>query len=626
MKKLLSWFDHFHTACAKSRPARRPHSVRLELERLEDRELLSITDMTQLAQMFSPHVGATMLYLNFDGGQISYPGGSENIAPYQSAPGGNRDADINAVITGISRIYAPFNLIVQRIYGYGVYDSGNNNTTIFFGGDTSNVYSGGIKYQYSFTPAAFVDTPCDYKGYGHQPHSDPYNLAFVDPVVNGAGASWATPAGAVNYMISNGAHEAGHTFGLEHVLTGGSPDIMSYDSSNQRVVSQTFNVTDLNNNGQSIVHGGSGYYAKWAEWWFGPWPINVDTITTQDSYTYLMAVLGHHHNPAPNAVGINQIVSASNADGRLQEFIIGWDHALWSRWQLSPNSNNWSNWTSFGGWSQQITVGTDADGRMEVFAIGSNNAMWDIYQVAPSSGWSSWTYFGGWITQMSVGTDADGRMEVFTIGSNNAMWDIYQVAPSSGWSSWTYFGGWSQQITVGINADGRLQVFAIGSSNALFSIWQLSPGAGWGSWTYFGGWSQEIAVGIDLDGRMEVFTIGSNNALWDIYQVAPSSGWSSWTYFGGWSREITVGTDADGRMEVFAIGSDNALWDIYQLAPNSGWSNWTYFGGSFSYVTVTSNADGRLEVFGVGVDNQEYDLWQTAPNSGWARGSPSPLP
>src|SRR6266851_852963 len=121
MKSLLNLF---HTPCAKNRPASRPHSARLVVEQLEERQLLSITDMTQLAQLFPPHVGATKLYLNFDGGQISYNGGSENLSAYQSAPGGNRDADIQAVLSGLSRIYARYNLDVERIYGYGSYDSG----------------------------------------------------------------------------------------------------------------------------------------------------------------------------------------------------------------------------------------------------------------------------------------------------------------------------------------------------------------------------------------------------------------------------------------------------------------------------------------------------------------------
>src|SRR5207244_1772920 len=154
--------------CRQSSRSMRRSNFRLALETLEDRQLLSITDMTALAQQFSPHAGPTTLYLNFDGGKVSYDGHTESISPFQSMPGQNR-------------------------------------------------------------------------GYSHQPNSDPYDLAFVDPVGHDAAGAWVT-VWDDTFISEAVSHEAGHTFGLEHVLTGdGSgnwsfnnrPDIMSYDAPNQ---------------------------------------------------------------------------------------------------------------------------------------------------------------------------------------------------------------------------------------------------------------------------------------------------------------------------------------------------------------------------------------------------------
>jgi hypothetical protein len=95
------------------------------------------------------------------------------------------------------------------------------------------------------------------------------------------------------------AHEAGHTFGLMHVLTGdgsgtyssGNPaEIMSYDAPNHQFLNQTFNLTDLNYDPArgGNYHGGDHFYPIWDN------NGTHDTIQTQNSYTYLLAVLGAH--------------------------------------------------------------------------------------------------------------------------------------------------------------------------------------------------------------------------------------------------------------------------------------------------------------------------------------------
>jgi len=68
------------------------------------------------------------------------------------------------------------------------------------------------------------------------------------------------------------------------------PDIMSYDSPNLQFLNQAYPLTDLNYDpvrGMN-VHGGDHLYPLW--YYNGTY----ETITTQNSYAYLLAVLGAH--------------------------------------------------------------------------------------------------------------------------------------------------------------------------------------------------------------------------------------------------------------------------------------------------------------------------------------------
>jgi hypothetical protein len=260
----------------------------------------TITDYTTLAQQVGTgHKGTTILYLNFDGGDISYQDvNGQTITQHMAAFTGSSQ-DIQTIINDVAAIYAPFNVQVQQIHGFGNYDSSSNgNTTIFVGADSNDVASDGRKYNTSFTPFIFCDCPGAYKGYNHVPNSDPYDLAFADPVYQQqAGGQFFIESDA---QIADGiAHEAGHTFGLMHVLTGdGSgtynaqnpPDIMSYDSPNQQFLNHAYPLTDLNYEPTKggNVHGGDHFYPQWNN------NGTIETMATQNSYTYLLTVLGAH--------------------------------------------------------------------------------------------------------------------------------------------------------------------------------------------------------------------------------------------------------------------------------------------------------------------------------------------
>jgi VCBS repeat-containing protein len=261
------------------------------LEALEDRLLLA-SDMTQLAKSLGVHSsGPTHLYLNFDGLFLPtiLPARGTNVQPYQDVQGGvdQTDQDIQEILFKTSEIYSPFDVEVSRLYGKTNADgSGDGGTTVFVGEDPTNVINGS-KQTYSFTPANSMDDALE-QNEDHVPHSNPNNVAFVDPITNAA-APWTvqlTPGTSATTGISRSiAHESGHTFGLVHVLDSNHFDIMNYafgTSSMPYFLDRALATTNLNNNGSSTGPS-DDLQPEYGE----------QDITTQDSFSYLQTALGN---------------------------------------------------------------------------------------------------------------------------------------------------------------------------------------------------------------------------------------------------------------------------------------------------------------------------------------------
>src|SRR5205823_5517085 len=146
---------------AKAPACRTP---RPRLEELEGRLTPANLDYTALVQSLGgyPHPGPTHLYLNFDGTSAN------NVAAFTGT-----NNDVQEVLYRTSEIFAPFNVEVSRMYGFGNYDAGSNgNTTIFVGNNNT---------QSSFTDFHNTDQPNTTNGSGHRPDSEPYHVGFVDP-------------------------------------------------------------------------------------------------------------------------------------------------------------------------------------------------------------------------------------------------------------------------------------------------------------------------------------------------------------------------------------------------------------------------------------------------------------
>lgn len=611
MKDLRNWFHKLTCLGNRSTAVRKPSRTRLSLEGLEARDMPSVTDMTQLAAQFTPHSAPTVLYINFGGTGSSAVAG-QVVAAYQSAPGGNRAADIQEITKQTSEIFAPFRLEVVPVDQAGWYDSSSlGNTTIFVGANAKDVDSVGNKAIESFTPAAYVDAPGINKGYTHQPNSDPFDLAFVDPV--GTVRPGLTQTQESDLLIAQQiTHEAGHTFGLEHVSTGTDPDVMSYTSGlNQAFLDKTYNVTDLNydpSKTPSTYHGGASFYAQWQE-------ANgtIDTITTQDSFTYLQAVLGRSSD---------QSAVQRNANGLEQLFVIGADHAVWTQTQVTPGGA-YGPWSSLGGYALELEAGKNAGGKIELFVIGGDHQVYHNQQAYFGGGFTGWYSLGGYVTQFAIGTNADGRLELFGIGGDHQLYQNSQTAPGSftpytGWG--VSLGGYVKQVTVASNVDGRLEVFMIGGENAVWSRKQVTPGGALGGWTFLDGFAKQISVGVTKSGALDVYAIGGDNEVFHRQQTTPGGGYNGWVDLGGNVKQITVGTNTDGRMEVFAINSNNAVEHLWQSTPGN-YVAWGNLDGNARQITLGTNADGSFDLIAVAVGGDVWDREQGTPGSeifnGW---------
>lgn len=291
-------------------------------ESLESREVLStipfgapFTEMSQVANQFDPPDQPSVLYLNFDGRSSQY------VSPFQGTTD-STTRDIQEILFRTSQIFAPFNVEVKRAYGNNTIGAGQGATTLFIGDKLGNTSlyddpAGGM-YVENYTRAyANVDYPSPGTGIYHVPNSDPSNVGYVDPYsYSGPGANY-DPANFNSWnngqIARTAAHEAGHTFGLAHVLTNAQAEIMSYDGGLDTYFrNKSYATTNLN----SVLGGGPAvptpslqpywtYFRKVGNSWV-PTP---SPILTQNSYATLMANLG------PRAVdGFANIADTGSVD------------------------------------------------------------------------------------------------------------------------------------------------------------------------------------------------------------------------------------------------------------------------------------------------------------------------
>lgn len=240
-------------------------------------------EMSEVARQFPTHAGPTTFYINFDGWH-NHDGKGHDIQPFRGTTN-NRERDIQEILFRTAEIFAPFNVRVVRSFGEGVYDKDKNgNTTVFVGADTADVDKNGKKYTKAVTPSKSMDGPHGTKAANHRPDSNPYHLAFVDPMAEKKdGSGWVNAM--TNIAIARHiGHEGGHTFGLAHVLSKGQPELMAYDANLKcRFVNRAYPTTDLNFDPVSKTKKPAPELTpRWGN----------QKVTTENAFAYLWAVLG----------------------------------------------------------------------------------------------------------------------------------------------------------------------------------------------------------------------------------------------------------------------------------------------------------------------------------------------
>lgn len=273
-------------------------------------------DLTAVARQFPRHQGATVIWVNFDGWQDK----NHRIRPFQTTTG-NRDRDIQDILFRTSQIFAPFDVVVRRAFNNAGRSTKNGDTTVFVGGNEANVDKNGNKFAYADTPWENSDYPNASRGATHRPNSNPFDVAFVDPMGKGKNGGWAN-ANNNEEISQSTAHEAGHTFGLAHVTSKPVLDIMSYDADNGFFANRTFAITDLNNTGTVTEHD-ADQFPRWAVARPGGGSV-VYKVVTQNSFTYLTAVLGPRESDGWAHIADRGTVDPGFHDGKLADLQPGY--------------------------------------------------------------------------------------------------------------------------------------------------------------------------------------------------------------------------------------------------------------------------------------------------------------
>jgi hypothetical protein len=205
-------------------------------------------------------------------------------------------------------------------------------------------------------------------------------------------------------------------------------------------------------------------------------------------------------------------------------------------------------------------LASDADGRLEVFVVRSDQTVWHCGQTQPNGDWADWAPLGlpgaGTPGPLTVACNADGRLELFTTALLGAVWNCRQTQPNGDWSDWesmdfpheAELGG----LAAARNQDGRLELFAVGEGGVLWHRWQTQPGGSWSAWksletrgTGFAG----VTAAPGPAGRLVIFATerptatltgehNSGEVLWQRSQITPGGAWSPWE---SWKRMLSLG-------------------------------------------------------------------------------------
>ncbi len=184
--------------------------------------------------------------------------------------------------------------------------------------------------------------------------------------------------------------------------------------------------------------------------------------------------------------------SDRSSNGGLYVASLGSDNVMYYRRQTIPNNNSsWTGWTSFGGGGlagRPILV-KDGSGRLRLFARATNNKSYGKYELSPGSNtFSDWSPVAvDSVTQTDPAVGFYGGLAyVFHRGTDGNMYYSRETTLNT-WTSWQGMNAVAITSTpaVGYNQDGSLTVFTRGSNGALYQNKQTGVSS-WAGWSNIG--------------------------------------------------------------------------------------------------------------------------------------------
>jgi hypothetical protein len=134
-----------------------------------------------------------------------------------------------------------------------------------------------------------------------------------------------------------------------------------------------------------------------------------------------------------------------NANGRLDVFVLGYDHSVFHRQQVAPNSTTWSAWARVGAavWTSNFVIEANDNGKLQMFGRdAAGNVRTAIQTVAGEADWTELSSLGGLVYSDPTVASTGGKLEVFAIGYDGLLWHRMQsAANSTDWTAWTRVGG-----------------------------------------------------------------------------------------------------------------------------------------------------------------------------------------
>jgi len=239
-----------------------------------------------------------------------------------------------------------------------------------------------------------------------------------------------------------------------------------------------------------------------------------------------------------------------------------------------------------------VITARNADGRIELFVRNQWGNVFHRYQVTPNGGWNpeGWLPFGGsGLVSIAAATRSDGRLEVVGIGGDGHMYHRVQYVPNSGWDAdWSLVGGASLKSVLLVRGAHGLNAIALDTNGGPNVEEAHADAAGvWSGFSTIGGkHMSSIVVGTMHDGRLDILGLPFTSAspTYELSQAKITYAWNIGFSRLAWPQgvdQLAVASDAEDDFLAFARGTDGVVYIAMQAPTATGWSALQSLGGAW---------------------------------------------